>query len=138
MSRYESVSTPLIVRFPEMRMLAAASTWLMPSVAMNELTFNFTTMKPDTKPTAPHASNASAAFNNCGESVFWANVVVIAMEKPIINPIDRSNVSATSGTRNARASMATIAFSVSTSLMLVAVRNSGCVRPKISMNAAHR
>ena len=110
----------------------------MPSVAMKEFTRSFTTMNPDTKPTAAHATTAMIAFRACGLPVFCASAVVIAIEKPIIMPIDRSNVSATSGTRKANASSATIAFSVSTRLMLVQVRNCGWVRLNTIMKPAHR
>lgn len=119
-------------------MLAATSTWLIPSVAMNEFTLSFTTMKPDTNPTAPHAASARSALSTCGMSVFCASAVVIAMEKPIMTPTERSNVSAMSGTRKANASIAMMARSVRTSLILVAVRNCGWVSPNTIMNAAQR
>ena len=67
-------------------MLTAASTWLMPSVAMKELTPSLTTMNPDTNPTAAQATTAMIALSACGFPVFCASAVVITIENPIIKP----------------------------------------------------
>ena len=48
---------------------APASTWLTPSVAMNESTCSLTTMKPDTAPQSPQAATAMSAVTGVGKPV---------------------------------------------------------------------
>ena len=69
----------------------AISTWLMPSVAINELTRNFTTMTADSKPTTAQIAIASTATSAIGTPRWLApNQLRITSERPIIAPTDRS------------------------------------------------
>src|SRR5688572_17146531 len=58
---HESGNSATSCRFPETSSTTAKSTWLMPRVAMNELTFSRTTTKPDTNPNSVHAATAITA-----------------------------------------------------------------------------
>ena len=61
-----SGSFSVIWRFPEITRIMAVTTWLMPRVAMNELTFSLTTTKPLANPTAAQASTANTAASQIG------------------------------------------------------------------------
>ena len=126
------------VRLPDTKMHSAPSTCDMPSVAMNELTLSFTTMKPLMNPTRAHNAMAMSAQSPCGIDVLLANAMVTATEKPMRAPMERSKVAPASGMRKARPSTATTTLPVSTRLMLVCVRKLSWVMPKKIMNAAHR
>ena len=69
----------------------------MASVAMNESTRKRTTMRPDTKPTAPHASTASNDDTKPLSPVLAWSQLTITSEKASMLPTDRSNTPAVRG-----------------------------------------
>ena len=81
--------------------VAAAITWLIPRVAMNELTWKWMMISPETKPTAAQATMAMAHDTTAGNPVFASNQLTITSEKANIAPTERSNAPAVSGINSA-------------------------------------
>src|SRR3954453_19053129 len=90
-------------RLPERSSTIASKTWLTPSVAMNELTFSRTTMKPDTLPSSMHAATLMSAPATGGSDVWSWIQMPIATDADISAPTARSYAPAANGMRNASA-----------------------------------
>ena len=84
-------NAPVIWRLSEIFSWKAINTWLMPSVAINELTLNFTTQIAETSPTNAQTAIATTATRAMGTSGCSApNQLRMTSDKPIIAPTDRS------------------------------------------------
>src|SRR3954468_5976786 len=90
-------------RLPDSSSTTASRTWLTPSVAMNELTFSRTTMKPDTPPMSMQATTLMSAPAVGGSDVWSWIQIPIATDVDMSAPTARSYAPAASGTRNASA-----------------------------------
>ena len=90
---------------------------------MSEFTLSLTTMKPETTPMTPQVSTTMMAMIPIGSLVCSVSQFISTIVSDIISPIDRSKVSAVSGTRNASASTAVTAPSENTTWKVLTVRN---------------
>ena len=123
--------------------------WLTPSVAMNELTFSFTTTNPEKKPTRAHTPIAIRAVTTPGRlksrgataplRASFCNHVDTMSESEHIAPMDKSKEFVASGMRNASARRPIGTFSPSVNLNVALLRNvSDFHRPNTIMKPTHR
>ena len=114
-----------------------------PSVAINEFTLSFTTMKPDNTPNNVHANTPHKAARPAGMlNERWKSSdshVVMHKDSEVIAPIDKSKEFVASGTKKAKANMPIATFSFKMSLKLATLKKvSGFQIPKIKMKAPAR
>ena len=81
----------MIWRLLEIFNSTAIRTWLMPRVAISELTRNRTTMIPLSSPTRQHRTTEPTATRAIGTDWWFApNQFTTTSDRPIIAPMDRS------------------------------------------------
>ena len=110
---------------------------------MNEFTFSLTTTNPEITPTHMHASTAMRAAYPTGmlkDRLFSSERKhVITTDNDMTAPMERSNVEAQNGMRNANARIPTATFSPMINFALATLRNVSVFQiPKITMKAPHR